>query len=441
MANIFRAGFARANITPEYPVPMSGYGNSHKRINQSVGEPIWANLVALSDGEKTVLLYNLDLTGIIQSNVDFCREAIFEKYGIAPEYIIFNASHTHAAPDQRSPLDVMKTYTAELREKIVSLVPEALADLSDAEIFIGEGRIPGYNFVRRYLLSNGTYGGDNYGDFKNNTILDHETEADNVMRVIRLKREEKKDIVLVNWQAHPHLVPEQDKTILTSDWIEHFRNTVSEENDVFVAFFQGCAGNINTHSRVPEENISTHHVVVGKALARGCTKILANMRPVKSGKIEAERKMFHSAINHEWDDRVEAAEKVVEFWKNTLVPLEAKQFALENGFHSAYHAMEVINRSKLPTEKSFNMGAISFGDVCFAWMPVEPYDTTGQYVRATSPFEMTFVLGYSNGYDSYMPTIKAFCHGGYECDTCTYPAGTTERMAEELIDLVVQVKR
>jgi hypothetical protein len=222
--------------------------------------------------------------------------------------------------------------------------------------------------------------------------------------------------------------------------VGYLRRFAEEDYGICCAFLQGCAGNINTHSRLPEENISMDSSVVGKALATGLGTILSDMRAVKTGKIRAARRFFEAEINHLWDDRIDIAQRVVDHWKASTDSREARRFAIENGFHSVYHASEVIYRSRLPEKKSYNIGAVSFGDVCLAWMPNEPYDTTGLYIRATSPFEMTFVLGYTNGHDSYMPTIRAFEHGGYECDTCTYPPGTTERLTSELIELVVATK-
>jgi hypothetical protein len=54
---------------------------------------------------------------------------------------------------------------------------------------------------------------------------------------------------------------------------------------------------------------------------------------------------------------------------------------------------------------------------------------------------MTFVLGYTNGSHGYMPTIKAFAHGGYGCDTCRFGAGVTEKLTSELVDLLVEMKQ
>ena len=90
---------------------------------------------------------------------------------------------------------------------------------------------------------------------------------------------------------------------------------------------------------------------------------------------------------------------------------------------------------------SIAMGAaIAIGDFAFVGAPNELYDTTGIYLKASSPFEMTFVCGYTNGTgNGYMPTIRAFAHGGYGCDTCRFPSGTAEILTDELLAMLVQL--
>jgi len=437
---VLKAGYAKTDITPSHPVPLGGYGNSSARIHENVLDPLAAVCVAVSDGEETLLLYHLDLTGFPDANVAFCKEEIEKRYGIPQKNVLFNSTHTHSAPDLGSELESLQAYREELREKLIALAAPATEDLAEAEIQIGSGQVIGWNFVRRYLLSDGSYGGDNFGDFVNNTILAHESEADHTMQAVRFVRKEKKDIVMVNWQAHPHRTGGGGKRKdLSSDLIWHFRDTVEKEHDVLFAFYQGCAGNINTHSRKEGENCNPGHVEAGKALAAGLSPILKNMRPVRSGKIRSTITTFTGPINHSMDDRLEDAEKVKALWEEQGRDV-ATVYARSLGFNSVYHANAVIRRVRMPETHSYQIGAVSFGDVCIAWAPNELFDTTGIYLKATSPFEMTFVCGYTNGGNGYMPTIKAFAHGGYGCDTCRFPAGVTEKLTTEILNRILEVK-
>ncbi len=434
-----KAGYAKVDITPSYPVPLAGYGNEQNRIHNNVLDPIYAICVALSDGEKTLLLYHLDLTGFPQELHEICAAEIEKKHGIPMQDMLFNVTHTHSAPALRSQTDSIQTYRKELCHKLVALAEPAMADMVNTTVSIGSGQVVGWNFVRRYLLSDGSYGGDNFGDFVHNTILAHETEADHEMQAVRLNREGKKDIVLVNWQGHPHRTGGSVRQDLSSDLIEHFRNKVEEEHDVLFAFFQGCGGNINHHSRIESEP-SPDHITAGLGLAAGLAPILQNMRPVKSGKIRTTIKTFTGPVNHTMDHMVPVAQEVKKYFE-THTHKETAEFARSKGFNSVYHANAIINRSKLPETHSFHIGTIAFGDVCIAWTPNELYDVTGMYLKASSPFEMTFVCGYSNGQGhGYMPNIKAFAHGGYGCDTCRFGPGVTERLTDELLDLIVEVK-
>ncbi len=436
-----KVGFSKIDTTPEKPVPLGGYGLPEKRIHNNVLNPLYAICVAVNDGEKTVLFFNLDQTGFSPQLVAECASRIEKNYQIPVENILFNSTHTHSAPALTLDLPSIDEYKRYLCDKIVAVVPEALADLSPAQLTIGAGQVLGYNYVRRYLLSNGTYGGDNFGDFKNNVAVAHETEADHTMQVIRWVREDKKDVVMVNWQAHPHRTGGAAKLDLASDLVDVFRNKVEEEHDVLCAFYQGCAGNLNSHSRLKSERMKPSYITVGEGLAEGIKPILANMRPVNADKIRIFREGYEGEINHRTDDLVPQATEVMEFVKTAKDLNEAREFAKSKGFNSTYHANAIVRRSQMPKTEILNIGAVSFGDVCIVHTPNEPYDEVGMHVRATSPFEMTFVLGYTNGRGGYMPTIKAFHHGGYGCDICHFPAGETEKLTNRLIEIVTDMKK
>jgi hypothetical protein len=136
---------------------------------------------------------------------------------------------------------------------------------------------------------------------------------------------------------------------------------------------------------------------------------------------------------------VEDAQKVLDYWKGKTGK-EASPFARSLGFNSVYHANAVINRSKMADSLSYRIGAVSFGDVCIVWAPNELFDATGLFLKSVLPYEMTFACGYTNGSYGYMPTKRAFHHGGYGCDTCRYPAGTTEELTYALYRQGVAVR-
>ena len=427
-----KAGYAKADITPDFPVPLGGYGNTHMRIHETVETPICAVCVAISDGNNTILVYHLDLVSLVEPIVTACKKGIFEATGIPEDNILLNVTHTHSAPDLRSELESIRQYTAQLQQAIISLAPLAVADMENADLQIGAKKLENLNFVRRYLLSDGSYGGDNFGDFEHNTILDHETEADRWMQVVRLVRQQKKDILLVNWQAHPHPMGGPKRKVLTADIIGKFRAKAEKEHDILFSFCQGCGGNINSSSRIPGEGYDRDPEAISSAFAAGLSEILSAMRPVRSGPIKVSTGIFCGEINHRLDHKVEDAEKVLALWEGKTAGGEVKEYARSLGFNSVYHANAVVRRSKMAKSLFYRIGAVSFGDICIVWAPNELYDATGSFLKSVLPFEMTFACGYTNGAYGYMPTRKAFFHSGYGCDTCNYPEGTTEELMQAL---------
>ena len=60
--NSLRVGYARENVTPNYSIPLAGYGNSQDRISREVDYRLFATCLAISDENGfPVLLYHTDL--------------------------------------------------------------------------------------------------------------------------------------------------------------------------------------------------------------------------------------------------------------------------------------------------------------------------------------------------------------------------------------------
>ena len=71
-----KAGFAKLEITSPLGSNLNGYFTV--RPAQDVVEPLYANALAFSDGENTVLAISLDISEIIQKDV--VRVDKFSKY-------------------------------------------------------------------------------------------------------------------------------------------------------------------------------------------------------------------------------------------------------------------------------------------------------------------------------------------------------------------------
>ncbi len=78
-----------------------------------------------------------------------------------------------------------------------------------------------------------------------------------------------------------------------------------------------------------------------------------------------------------------------------------------------------------------NLGAPE-RDLALVGFPGEPFVEFQMQWRTKSPVPASFLLGYTNGYFAYLPTIAAAARGGYGANSTVNPSdvGTGERMLD-----------
>lgn len=438
--HILSVGFGRADISPLEPVPLAGYGNTSRRISKVILDPLYATCLAFTDETgKTVLAYAMDLTSLRTVFLDRIRQAIADATGVPAEQIVASCSHNHSSPDVSNPeQDSIPRYIDRLETQMIAAAKEALTDRTPARLQIGSIETAGLNFVRRYVMEDGTFAGDNYGTFKKCPIACHETEADHTLQMVKILRSGKKDIQIANFQMHPHRAGGFSDPRVTSDIVGVFRQAMEYQHGCLFAYFTGGSGNVNGHSRVPEENITKDYTFHGLALAEYAAKV--QFRDVKAGPVRFAAKTLQLPVNHSLDGKVADAQKVVDLWKTNEKSAFWKPFALEHGFNSPFHAQAAIIRSELGDHLDMPIWAFSIGDVGFAVAPYEMFDTNGKQIKDGSPFTMTLILTCSNAAFAYFPSELGFRHGGYSADICRFTPGVGERTAEEFLGLLKEIR-
>ncbi len=98
LAGGWKAGTARAAITPKEPVWMAGYG-ARDRPSEGAVHDLWAKALVLEDpaGRKS-LLVTLDVCGIGRSVSGRIRDALRRDHGLTDDRIVLACSHTHCGP-------------------------------------------------------------------------------------------------------------------------------------------------------------------------------------------------------------------------------------------------------------------------------------------------------------------------------------------------------
>ncbi len=429
----FYAGYAKVDITPDrFPVDMFGSNPAVKAMDN-----IYATVVAVSDGETKALFITLDLQN--SSGIVLTRAlSTAERYGVSKENVLVNVTHNHSGVHNSS----FTTYEGrrwihKYCDAIEEGIETALNDLSPATAEIGSTETPALNHVRRYYMKDGTTHGicmpSNKAEYDR-----HESEADRELLAIRFNREDKKDIVMVNWQAHAAHAVGFITDAITADFIYTFRNGVEEKYDLLFAYYQGACGNINFTSNI---HGSVNYLNVGIRLVDSLGEALESAEPSKLGKITAKRLEYTATVDHSTDkyyDKAIEARNALNAYKaeNNNNEMSNDQLYKLFGFYSKYHVSSIITRYTSDKTIDIPISAISFGDISFASTPYEMFDTNGMQVKDGSPFKMTFMCAYTNGSYGYVPSANVYGNGGYEVYTTRFIKGTGDNVATKLVEML-----
>lgn len=439
MSNLL-VGFARTDVSPTESVPLAGFGRSSTRMSEGVSDPLLATCLAFTTGEDTVLVFGMDMSNMYKPLPSF-RDDVAAATGLTRDRVMFCATHTHSAPhlsndDEPS----IPRYCEFLRGKLVEIAVQAMADRKAATLSTAAIDTRNMNFVRRYVLEDGTYAGDNYGHFKLSPIACHETPGDRQLQVVKITREGGKDILMANFQGHPHKGAKYRYYHATSDLVHYFRQQLEADTDCYSVYFSGASGNMNCSSRIPEENITADYMEHGRALAQYALEATKSLCAVDTGDVKHIQLVYTGRCNHLEDHKLEQAKVVVERWKGGAKFADSL-VGYEDIISSPYHATAIVARAGRPETMDVELCGISFGDVAMVFAPFELYSELGESIKAASPFQTTFVCCYSNALFSYMPTKLAFDHGGYGPGNCRFEPGTGEILVEQFGDLLQALKK
>lgn len=149
-ATTWRAGVARASITPETPVWLAGYGS--KRVPDGKLHDLWMKALALEapDGSRVALITS-DFQGVPKGYSDLVFERARERFGLDRARLMFTYSHNHCGPRLGDDLidyypvepeqeTLVAEYTERMAERAVDLIGEAFENLGPAILKTGAGR-------------------------------------------------------------------------------------------------------------------------------------------------------------------------------------------------------------------------------------------------------------------------------------------------------------
>ncbi len=398
-----RAGVGKVDLDPPLGIPMAGYGAA--RFSKGTLDPLEARVLALSDGSRTIALVTLDLCFTFDEKA---MDQIRADVHASVDEVIFHASHTHSGPTySEAPQAVQHAVP-----RIAGAIRAAAAAMVPVQIGNGWGQTY-IGFNRRYVETNGEV----QMFWRNETKVSTTFPVDPTVGVIRIDRRDGTPLaILVNYACHP-VVLGPDSFNYSADYPGEMRRVVEQAmgHDAMAFFLQGAPGDINPYyDKTPliEDAVAVMKQT-GQRLGLEAARVARSIQTLGAENARIQTKTVVLAVANRWNrEKLEAEVKA--------------HYPETSGIARRLLAQDM----RMPvTTVVLNLGSPD-RDLAFVGLPGEPFVEFQMQLRAKSPLPNSFLLGYTNGYFAYLPTIAAAVRGGYGANTSVNPSavGTGERM-------------
>ena len=434
--NGLSAGAAAAVITPLVGVDLSGYAS---RPGPSVGvhDELWCRALVLDDGGRRVAIAALDLLGVDLELDAAIREAA-SAY-LPPDHLLINCSHTHAGPsvtrlDRRVAAD--RGYVSSLPRRIAEVVKEAASRLAPAAL--------------RYGITPARMGINRRERTPDGQIIIGRNPAgivDDEIRALQVNTAEGVPLAVVFHHACHGTTLGGENRLISAEWMGAACACLEQRGGVPALFLQGCAGQTNPDA---QERSFEEVARLGESACEAVLQALAGAEPIAGGPLAARREGIALPIQDPPDPKqaragLAAAEAAAARARSEGAHPYWVQ-ALESCLPLAQHIVELADQGASGLTLPFAVQAMRMGDLALVGLSGEVFLEFARRIAAASPFPHTWVLGYSNGCECYVPTAEAFAEGGYEADDSFRWYGTLplapdagERMAQEAVRMLTQV--
>jgi neutral ceramidase len=428
----WKAGLAKADITPEKSVWLAGYGS--RRPPDGILHPLWMKALALEDakGHRAVLITS-DFQGVPKSMSDPVFARVQQQYQLERAQILFTFSHNHCGPRLGDDLidyypveaeqeQLVAEYTALMIDRTVELVGAALADLQPATLSQGLGQA-GFAVNRRNnreadvpeLLAKGEM------------LVG---PVDHSVPVLAVRRgQDRLDALLFGYACHP-------TTLSFNTWCGDYPGFAQVDLEqtypgVMAMFVNTCGGDQNPIPRRSVELCQKY----GLELAAGVKAAMQQSLQPISPQLKTSFRMIELAYERQVTrTELEAAQKstneIEARWATRLLKQLDQGAVFTPSYPYPLHAWQLGTEMLV-----IGMGAETVVDYALRFK-----DEYG---------DGTWVMGYSDDMLAYIPSRRVWNEGGYEGGARLYEYGRhgyrwagdiEDRISKAIADLVGEVR-
>ena len=430
------AGFARVDVTPPLGNVLSGY--FEKRSSVGVLDPLELNAVCFGNENEQSLIIACDFTGMSMTCSEEVRALISARTGIAQERIMLCSMHQHTSYRVGGLMRIAsgiqdETFMDVLYRKFCDVAQMALADASGATLGSAkrDSLVP-LSFIRRYIMEDGSIK-TNPCEEEDGKPVDYCSQADNAVRLLRFKRNGKKDIALVSFSTHADVI---GGCLYSADWPGFVRRTVESDNlNTHCVCIVGCQGDSNhidflkpLETRPPKKDyeFSRH---MGRVIADTVKEMWEHTTPHTEETVYGGIKNAYNKTNTEGEERFD---EYVRIYEDVVSGKKTVDWDIYPRIR------RIASLRNMPQYQTVPVTVLGFGDIAFVGFGGEPLT---HYTFATEALPIlkdktVFCVALANGNEGYLITDVAFDEGAYEANNTYFTKGLESAcvsIAEELL--------
>lgn len=409
----FRAGSVTVDITPDRPVPMSGY-SARTSPSSGVHDSLSATALVVSDGATVVGIVSLDVLAVSRAVTANVHRRL-ERTDVAIDELFLTATHTHCGPYipaetiEVTPglaIDEDVSDTVELIErKCVESLVNAYERLEPATLSIGTARNDTTPINRRAA--------DGRGRIPTGGI-------DPELIVLDVQTTSGEETVVFNFPLHPVCLPPSE-TRLSTDWPGVVYEHVGDTREATVLFLNGAAGDINPRGRMDTArtgaDAASYRNAVGMEIADTVLTALeaADDAPDRSKlPIVTDRHDLRLPVKNLGEP--ETLRRHIRELDEKLDQLTDESEIVRNHLQTdRRYAAQLLRLAEWEvTELPATLQYIGLGNIGVVGVPGEAFVEHGLDFKARAASDTLLIAGYANGYVGYLPTLKEFENFGYE---------------------------
>lgn len=405
-------GIARVDITPDYPVRLSGFG-FRRAESEGVTQKIWAKALVFTDEkEGPAVLIATDNLCVPDEITKEVASRLQEKLKLKAERLTITATHTHTAPMLKNVAPTLfgtnipsehqaniNRYTREFVDNLEKVALEAAKAVAPAKIEWGLGKVT-------FAANRRTKGGPVDHDFPIMTIRD----VDGKLRAV--------------WFSYACHCVTLSHNKVSGDWAGFAQEAVEHDHPGCVAVASvGCGADSNPSSGVKGDKIELAQDQ-GRQVSDEVKRLLGEKltpittRPnIRYARLDLALDTPRSRM--EWEDHAKRSDAI--------------------GHHARVNLAKLDRGETLPTKINYPIQTWVFGDqLAVLFLPGE---TVVDYsLRIKRDYDRVWVNGYSNDGRCYIPSERVLKEGGYEGgDAMIYydfPQRFAPGLEQKIIDLV-----